>query len=174
MSSSRYTQEEIERQRTEQGERFLQQLADMFAQTRTDLAAQFLSRPEADARFEHLEQVVERIGTAMEKLTTNEANFHENVPRLYADKAETKADVAELRTEIEKLKTARETDMQRGYGLQMNEMQGRYRGEAALERGWRQNAQQQTNQMLGWVIGGGFVLLSACVSIVLAVVLHKP
>lgn len=172
--AARYSQDDLERQRNEQGERFLKQLTDMFSQTRQDMAAQFLSRPEADARFEHLEQVVERIGSAMEKLTGNVANFHENVPRLYADRAEVKQEVAELRTEIEKLKTARETDMQRGYGFQIEDIRGRYKGDAAVERGWRVNAQQQSSQMLAWVIGGGFVFFTAAVSVVLALALRKP
>ena len=163
-------QDDLERQRAEQGERFLKQMGDMFAQTRQDLAAQFIPRGEGEARFDHLEQVVERIGTAMEKLTSNVTNFHENVPRFYAERTETKQDIAELRTEIEKLKTARETDMQRGYGYRIEDMQGRYKGDFSTQQQVYRQATRIDDRTLQWL----FLVLIAGLSVVLPILLRKP
>lgn len=166
--AARYTQEEIERQRNEQGERFLKQLGDMFAQTRVDLAQQFMPRPEAESRMNHLDQVVESIGTAMEKLTGNVSNFHENAPRIYADRAETKADLAEMRTEIEKIKTKQEADKEKQYGYRVDDLGRVYQGEAGIERGWRTNTQQQNAQVINYLIQGMIMILSILISVMLA------
>jgi hypothetical protein len=160
--------QEIERLRIEQGQQFLKQMQDMFQQTRVDLASQFVPRSE----MEHVNDAVERVANAVEKLTGNVGSFHENAPRIFADRAETKQDLAELRTEIEKLKSVREADMQRGYGFRIEDMQGRYQGDMRTERGWRTNVQQQSTQTLGWIIGGGFVLFTTAVSIILALALR--
>lgn len=165
-------QEEIERRQAEQGERFLKQLGDMFQATRTDLAAQFIPRQEAETRFDHLEQVVERIGTAMEKLTNNTSNFHESAPRIFADRADTKADIAELRTEIEKLKTAREADKEKQYGYRVDDLGRVYKGDAGTERGWRTNAQQQGNQLIGWIIGISLALFTIAINIIVVLAMR--
>lgn len=165
-------QEEIERLRIEQGQQFLKQMADMFTATRADLAQQYVPRTEMRSELDHTNEAVRRVAEAVEKLTGNVSNFHENAPRIYADKAETKQDIAALSTEIEKLKTARESDMQRGYDYRFDDMRGRYRGDVAVERGWRVNAAQQGNQMLGWVIGGSLALLTIAVNVILALALR--
>lgn len=171
--AARYSQEEIERQRAEQGERFLEQMGKMFAQTRSDLTQQFMPRPEAEARMDHLDQVVERIGMAIEKLTDSVAHSQESNPRIYADRAETKADMAELRTEIEKLKTARETDKERQFGYRYDDLGRIYKGDAGTERGWRVNAQQQGSQTMSWLIMGGITLLTIAINIIVALALRR-
>ena len=163
------TRAEEDRIRQEQGERFLKQLQDMFTTTRTDMASLFMPRAETQARMDHQDEMIEKLTVALEKLTSNVGNFHENVPHIYAERAETKAELGELRIEIEKLKTQRESDMQRDYGARFEDMKGRFKGDEKVERGWRTNAQESTTQMLAWVIGGGFVLLSAAVSIILTI-----
>lgn len=163
-------QDEIERLRVAQGEQFLKQMADMFQQTRSDLAAQYVPRSEMD----HVNEAITRVANAVEKLTGNVINFHESAPRIFADRADTKQDLAELRTEIEKLKTARDADKERGYDYRFSDMQGRYKGDFAGERGWRQNAQQQSTNVIGWIIGisSGFLLLAINIIVVLALAHH--
>jgi len=162
------TRAEEERIRQEQTERFLKQLTDMFAQTRTDLAQQFMPRNEAEARMEHTDQALDRMSAAVEKV----AGSLENVPRIYAEKAETKQDLAELRTEIEKLKTARESDMQRGYGYRIEDIQGRYKGDIGVERAWRNNTQQQAISAQTWMVYGMIALVTIAANIILAMALH--
>ena len=168
---------EIERLRVAQGEQFLKQMGEMFSQTRLDIDAKFIPRTVLEERFAHVDDSIDRMAAAVEKLTGNVASFHENAPRIYADRAETKADMAELKTEIEKLKTARETDKERGYGwryedatrqygARYDDQAQRYRGEAMLERGWRGQAQAQGTQLNGWLIGGGLSLGVLAVSII--------
>lgn len=166
------TRDELERVRVAQGEQFLKQMGDMFAQTRIDIDAKFIPKPVLEERFAHLDDAIDRMAAAVEKLTGNVASFHENAPRIYADRGETKQDLAELKTEIEKLKTAREADKERGYGFRFEDLQGRYKGDIGVERGWRVNSQQQGTQVLGWIIAGGFVFFTTAVSIILALVLR--
>lgn len=163
-------QDEFERQRAEQGQQFLRQLSDMFAQTRQDMAQQYIPRNEGEARFEHLEQAVERAVSAVEKLTGNVATFHEAVPRIYAERAETKQEMAELRTEIEKLKTARETDMQRGYGSRIEDIQGRYRGDLSAQQQVYRQATRIDDRTLQWL----FLLLIGALTVVMPLLLRKP
>ena len=172
MATQAAAQAEIERLRVAQGEQFLKQMGDMFQQTRVDIDSKFIPRPVLEERFTHLDEVIERLGLAVEKLTGNVSSFHENAPRIYADRAETKADVAELKTEIEKLKTAREADKERGYGYRFEDLQGRYKGDAYVERSWRSNAQAQGVQLNGWLIGGGLALMGVMVNIMIWLASH--
>lgn len=180
MATTRAQQMEMEHQRQEQGERFMNQLAEMFKAQRQDMSLQYVPRPEFSAHMEKMDQVLEGLEKTVERIGGNVSTFHDNAPVRFADKSEMKDVLGELRTEIEKLKTARESDMQRGYGARFEDMQrgygsrfediqGRYKGDAAVERGWRTSAQQSSQLALGWVIGGGFVLLAA----ILALVLHR-
>src|SRR5690242_4602539 len=98
---TRDTQDKIEQLRVAQGEQFLKQMGEMFQQTRSDLAVQFVPRTEMRSEFDHTNDAIRRVAEAVEKLTGNVSNFHENAPRVFADRAETKQDLAELRTEIE-------------------------------------------------------------------------
>lgn len=181
------TRAEEERIRAEQGERFIKQMSDMFVQTRSDMDQKFIPRPELEARLEHMDTVVERVVTAVEKLTANVENLRESNPQIFANRAETKQDQADLRaetkrdqadlrTEIEKLKTARETDMQRGYDWRYSDTQGRMRGEAAGERGWRGAMQERSTQQVNmlWVAGLALIgLVSPIVTIILTLALRK-
>lgn len=167
--STRYEAEMERRQREEErqqqvAQQFLKQMADMFTQTRQDLSAQFMPRAETQARMDHMDEMVERIGTALEKLTTNVANYQENAPRIYAERAETKQEVAELRTEIEKLKTARETDIRHGYGSRIEDLRGQWQADAGIERDWRQGAFSRSTQVQSWVYAAGGILFASLIS----------
>jgi antirestriction protein len=162
------TRMDEERRRDEYSERFLSKMEDMIAKPLSAMDQKYVPRPELEARFDHLEQIVADIGVAVKTVTSNVGSFHENVPRIYADKSETKQSIAELHTDIAKLETAFEAFKERQYGSRFEDMQGRYRGDERVERGWRKDTQQQSTQMLSWVIGGGLVLFTVAVNIMLA------
>lgn len=162
------THAEEERIRQEQGERFLTQLNDMFAQTRTDMAAQFMPRAETQARMDHLDEVVERIGSALEKLTGNVYNFHEGAPRIFADKAETKAEMAGLRTDIAKLETAFDAFKDRGFGWRFEDEQNRYKSALAGQQYERRERREQTNISLERWITIGIAIAMIAANVILA------
>jgi len=154
---------EVERLRVEQGQQFLKQMSDMFTQTRVDLAAQFIPRSE----MAHMNEAIERVARAVEQLTGNVRDFRESAPRNFADRSETKQDIDGLRAELEKVKAVYDADLRRGFDYRYDDMQGRYRGDMAGERGWRGQAQQQSSQLNGWLIGGGLALMGLAVNIIL-------
>jgi archaellum component FlaC len=154
--------EDLERLRIEQGQQFLRQMTDMFQQTRVDLASQFVPRSE----MAHMNEAIERVARAVEQLTGNVRDFREQAPRNFADRAETKQDIDTLRADLEKIKAVYDADLRRGFDYRFDDMQRGYRGEANVERGWRSSAQQQGNQMLGWVIGGASLLFSIVINVV--------
>lgn len=160
---SRMAQDDLERLRVEQGQQFLRQMTDMFQQTRVDLAAQFVPRSE----LAHMNEAVERVAKAVEQLTNNVRDFRERAPRDFADRAETRQEINELRADMERIKTARESDKERGFDYRLEDVQGRYRGDAYVERTYRQGAQAQGSQLLGWVIGGASLLFATAVNIII-------
>lgn len=170
------TRAEDERRREELGERFLKQMGEMLASSRAD----FVPRPEYEARTKKHEEILGRVEEVMDKLTSNVHMFHESVPTLYENRENAVREYGEIHTAIAKLETAfdafkerqygsRFEDMQRGYGNRFEDQGERYEGDIRGERGWRTQAQQQGTQTLTWVIGGGFVLFTTAVSIILAV-----
>lgn len=161
--------QEEERIRHEQGQQFLKQLNDMFQQTRQDMSQQFVPRPEFSAHMEKMDQVLEGLEKTVERIGGNVSSFHENAPARFADKAETKSEMGELRTEIEKLKTARESDMQRGYGWRFEDEQGRYRSALASEQGLRSERREQTNISMERIITVGIAVAMIAANIVLAI-----
>src|SRR5258706_5077821 len=135
------TRQEEERRKDERGERFIKQLADMFTASGQDIVGQIMPqimpRPEIEAGMEHQDQIAEQAITGIRDLTAIVSNLQQTVPRIYADRAETKESMAELRTEIEKLKTARESDKERQYGMRYEDQGKRYEGDMLGERGWQ-------------------------------------
>lgn len=165
-----------EARQQELGQQFLRQMGDMFTQTRADMAAQFVPRPEFSAHMEKMDQVLEGLEKTVERIGGNVSTFHESAPRIFADRAETKQDIAELHTEIEKLKTARESDMQRGYGWRFEDVQGRMRADTVGERGWRGAMQERSTQTVNmlWLAGLALIgLVSPIVSLIVALALRK-
>src|SRR5258708_195318 len=158
------TRVEDERRREELGERFLKQMGEMLASTRAD----FVPRPEYEARTKKHEDILERVEEVMDKLTSNVHTFHESVPTLYENRENAVREYGEMHTAIAKLETAFDAFRARQYGSRFEDMQGRYGGDERVERGWRQNAQQSSTQMLTWVIGGGYILFSTAAMIILA------
>ena len=163
---------EYEQRQQELGERFIEQFREMIDRSTQMMASNYVPRPELEARFQHQDEIIERIGTAIEKLTGSTSNFHENAPRMFADKSEIKSDIAELRTEIEKVKTSLDAFKEQGYGWRLVDQTGRMRGEASLERGWRQQTMTQSSQAMGWIIGGGVMLLVTAINIIIALLMR--
>src|SRR5260370_4065836 len=118
------TRADEERRREEMGRDFLKELRGLFDTSQSQLEQKFVPRPEVEARMDHQDTLIEKLGISVEKLVGG-VQMREDARR----------DLTELRVEIEKLKTAREADMQRGYGYRIDDMQGRYRGDERVERG---------------------------------------
>jgi archaellum component FlaC len=165
---SRMAQEDLERLRVEQGQQFLRQMTDMFQQTRVDLAAQFVPRSE----MTHMNEAIERVARAVEQLTGNVRDFREAAPRNFADRAETRQELTEIRADVEKLKALYDADLRRGFDYRVDDMQGRYRGDAYVERGWRGQSQQQATQLNVWLVGALFLLISTAVPIIVTLALR--
>ena len=163
---------EYERRQQELGERFIEQFREMIDRSTQMMASNYVPRPELEARFQHQDEIIERIGTAIEKLTGSTSNFHENAPRIFADKTEIKGDIAELRTEIEKVKTNLDAFKEQGYGWRFQDAAGRMRGEASIERGWRQQSATQTSQAMGWAITAGLMLLVTAINVIITLALR--
>src|SRR5260221_16226 len=106
------TRAEEERRREELGERFLKQMGDMLASTRAD----FVPRPEYEARTKKHEEVLDRMEDIVDKLTSSVHTFHETVPTLYENRDNALREYGEIHTAIAKLETAFEAFKDRTYG----------------------------------------------------------
>ncbi len=162
------TRAEEERRREELGERFLKQMGDMLAATRSD----FVPRPEYEARTKKHEEVLDRMEDIVDKLTGSVHTFHETVPTLYENRDNALREYGEIHTAIAKLETAFEAFKERQYGSRFEDMQGRYKGDERVDRGWRQSVQQGSTQMLTWVVGGGIALMTVAVNVIIALALR--